>query len=192
MWWQVDRQRFPRNKEKVLAEWQRHFRELSTFQSEVIPQIAEAAKKLPELEFPGWTVIRCWMKSLWRLRVPSRESSEERGQAEITSVQNVQYHHPLKKSQIAWRPALSNPFTRVGGKTPWKLAASEEWLSHQLLKLLEYTILECMKPILFEFNSPHFLQTAYQRGVSYDAIFATQEAALKVLREARHSYHFST
>jgi len=90
------------------------------------------------------------------------------------------------------KTSLIKPIYKSRGKTPWKLAASEEWLSHQLLKLLEYTILECMKPILFEFNSPHFLQTAYQRGVSYDAIFATQEAALKVLREARHSYHFST
>ena len=45
-----------------------------------------------------------------------------------------------------------------------------------------------MKPILFEFNSPHFLQTAYQRGVSYDAIFATQEAALKVLREGGKAF----
>ena len=46
-----------------------------------------------------------------------------------------------------------------------------------------------MKPILLEFNSPHFLQTAYQRGVSCeDAIFATQEAALKVLREGGKAF----
>ena len=40
-----------------------------------------------------------------------------------------------------------------------------------------------MKPILLEFNSPHFLQTAYQHGVSCgDAVFAAQGAALKVLK----------
>ena len=45
-------QRFPHNRQReVLAEWERHFQELSTSQSEAIPQIAEAAKKLPELEF---------------------------------------------------------------------------------------------------------------------------------------------
>ena len=62
-------------------------------------------------------------------------------------------------------------------------------LSSTIAKLLEYIILEHMKPILLEFNSPHFLQTAYQRGVSCgDAIFATQEAALKVLREGRKAF----
>ena len=46
-----------------------------------------------------------------------------------------------------------------------------------------------MKPILLEFNSPHFLQAVYQRGVSCgDAIFATQEAALKVLREGGKAF----
>ena len=39
------------DKEEVLAEWERHFRQLSTSQSEAIPQIAEVTKKLPELEF---------------------------------------------------------------------------------------------------------------------------------------------
>jgi len=43
--------------------------------------------------------------------------------------------------------------------------------------LLEYIILDHMKPILLESNCPHFLQTAYQRGISCgDAISATQEA----------------
>jgi len=57
-------------------------------------------------------------------------------------------------------------------------------LSSTISKLLGYIILDRMKPILLESNSPHFLQTAYQHGISCgDAIFATEEAALKVLRE---------
>ena len=53
-----------------------------------------------------------------------------------------------------------------------------------IAKMLEYIILERMQPALLESNFPLYLQTAYQSGVSCgDAIFATQEAALKLLRE---------
>ena len=38
------------DKTEVLAEWERHFRELSTSSSQSIPQIAEAEVSLTELE----------------------------------------------------------------------------------------------------------------------------------------------
>jgi len=39
------------DKTEVLAEWERYLRELSTSQSQAIPQNAEATKQLPEMEF---------------------------------------------------------------------------------------------------------------------------------------------
>ena len=53
--------------------------------------------------FPEWTMIRCWMmKLLWRrLRVPSRESGEERGQAELTSFLSSVAGHQVGTKQEA-------------------------------------------------------------------------------------------
>ena len=143
--------------------------------------------------------------------MPSRESSKESGQAEITSVQNIcsmelgellkvwlkqVFNTTISFEEVpnCLKTSLIKPIYKGRGK--YTLATSSfrgVALSSTIAKLLEYIILERMKPILLEFNSPHFLQTTYQRGVSCgNAIFATQEAALKVLREARRSYHFST
>ena len=80
--------------------------------------------------------------------------------------------------------------TRVGKRPPaaQQLQRSSSLINY-IAKLLEYIILKRMKPILLQSNSPHSLQTAYQRGVSCgDVIFATWEAALKV----RHSCPFLT
>ena len=55
--------------------------------------------------------------------------------------------------------------------------------------MFEYIILERMQPLLLESNFRIFLQTAYQSGVSCeDAIFATQEATLKLLREGGKAF----
>jgi len=57
-------------------------------------------------------------------------------------------------------------------------------LSSVFAKLFEYVFLERLRPVLAESNCPHFLQSAYQKGISCeDAIFATQEASLRLLRE---------
>ena len=149
------------------------------------------------------------MKLLWRrLRVPSRESSKERGQAEITSVQNIccmelgellkvwlkqVFNTTISFEEVpnCLKTSLIKPIYKGRGKDP-PVTSSFRGVALSST-IAEYIILERMKPILLEFNSPHFLQTTYQRGVSCgNAIFATQEAALKVLREARRSYHFST
>ena len=88
------------------------------------------------------------------------------------------------------KTSLIKPIYKGRGKDPLETSSFRGVaLSSTIAKLLEYIILERMKPILLEFNSPHFLQTAYQRGVSCgDAIFATQEAALKVLREGGKAF----
>ena len=62
-------------------------------------------------------------------------------------------------------------------------------LSSTMGKALEYILLDRMRPVLQQNGSPHLLQTAYQQGVSCeDAVFATQEAALRVLREGGKAF----
>ena len=57
-------------------------------------------------------------------------------------------------------------------------------LTSVIAKCLEIALLNRLSPILEERSFPHYAQTAYRRGVSCtDAIFATQEAILKHIRE---------
>ena len=62
-------------------------------------------------------------------------------------------------------------------------------LSLVVSKCLEKVILHRMEIQLKEAGFPHLSQTAYQRSVSCsDAIFSTQEALLKFVREGDETY----
>ena len=55
--------------------------------------------------------------------------------------------------------------------------------------MLEYALLERIRPVIEDSGHPHFLQSAYQPGIScQDAIFATQEALLKVLKDGGKAF----
>ena len=57
------------------------------------------------------------------------------------------------------------------------------------MKVLEYSLLERILPVLQEHGHPALNQTAYQKHIScQDAIFATQETIQKSLQEGEISY----
>ena len=58
-----------------------------------------------------------------------------------------------------------------------------------IMKTFEYVLLERILPVLENSSHPFFTQTAYRKcSFCQDAIFATQEAILKVIRDGGEAY----
>ena len=57
-----------------------------------------------------------------------------------------------------------------------------------ILKIFEYTVLEHILPVLSDANHPLLTQTAYQKRIfCQDAIFASQEVLIAMMRDGGHS-----
>ena len=58
-----------------------------------------------------------------------------------------------------------------------------------MMKTFEYLLLERIQPILQKSGHPSLAQTAYQKHLScQDAIFATQEAILKIMHDGGEAF----
>ena len=164
------------NKEEVLAEWERHVQKLSTSQSEAIPQIAEATKKLSELKF---------LSRLNSDQVLDDEIVMEEIEGVIKRIKqgkragrdNICAKHLLYGGELlkVWlkqmfntiisfeeipnclKTSLTKPIYNGRGKDPLEASSFRGVaLSSTIAKLPEYIILERMRPILLEFNSLTF------------------------------------
>lgn len=191
-------------RDEVLAAWEKHFCELSASRSQSIPQMAEIVQKLPELRW----VTRMNLDDIvdedlmieeieWALK---HIKCGKRGGEDNISAEHLKYGGEWLKvwlKQIfnaiiyleaipgSFKTSLIKPIYKGRGKDPLKTSSYRGVaLSSVLAKLFEYVFLERLRPVLAESNCPHFLQSTYQKGISCeDAIFATQEASLRLLRE---------
>ena len=82
------------------------------------------------------------------------------------------------------------PVYKGGGKDPMDVNSYRGVaLTSVVGKVLEFLILERLQVVLLEAGIPHINQSAYKKGVSCaDAIFATQEAIARYLRDGSKVY----
>ena len=88
----------------------------------------------------------------------------------------------LEKITNCLKSSIITPIYKENGKEPL-LKGNYRGISltSVIAKMLEYALLERIKPVITDSGHPHFLQSAYQQGIScQDAIFATQEALLRM------------
>ena len=194
---------------EVLSVWEKHFHKLTISNTSSAPNLQEMANSLSDFEtmsrFNSDNVIddeisveeiefslkklKCgkrggedgitaehlryggeWLK-LWMKKIFNSVISSE----QIPSCMKVSLIKPIYKGK-GKNPLLPNSYRGIS-------------LSSTMGKALEYILLDRMRPVLQQNGSPHLLQTAYQQGVSCeDAVFATQEAALRVLREGGKAF----
>ena len=197
------------NPSEIVCAWRQHFQNLANSQGPNSEAVSSALAKLPSLETLSYSTNEMILDveiteeevtyAIQRLKLGkaaghdgiSSEHLRFGGQSLVKWLVKV-FNSVLTHEQIpdCLKVGVIVPIYKGRGKDPLNPSSYRGiTLSSTIGKVLELIILQRMVPILEDFGFPHRSQTAYQSGLScIDAIYFTQEAVLKHMREGGKPY----